>query len=119
MRRVRHLEQEGFSVRVFEIEQLDASRARAGDTVEKPGCHLGIAGGYFIEGHVTANDIKRLLAEKPAARGIALTGSPRGLPGLKLADPPDPYAVLLYRKGGRTEVRARHNGSRPSDPETK
>lgn len=108
---VRHLEEEGFAVRVFEVARLEAARVRAGNVAQKPGCHFAIAGGYFVEGHVTANDIKRLIVERPEARGIAIVGNPRGLPGLKPVTPPDPYEVWVYREDGHAERWARHDGA--------
>lgn len=38
--------------------------------------------GYVIEGHVPAEDIKRLLAEKPDAIGLSAPGMPIGSPGM-------------------------------------
>jgi len=46
------------------------------------GCHTMVIGGYVIEGHVPAPIIKRLLAERPAIRGISLPGMPTGSPGM-------------------------------------
>ncbi len=37
-------------------------------------------GGYVVEGHVPAADIKRLLAEKPDAIGLAVPVCPSALP---------------------------------------
>ena len=66
-----------------------------------------MAGGYFIEGHVPAADIKRLLAQKPKATGIAVPGMPAGSPGMEAAGK-EPYATILVRADGTTGVFARH-----------
>jgi hypothetical protein len=60
-------------------------------------------GGYAVEGHVPASDIKRLLAEKPQARGLAVPGMPMGSPGME-GPRSDPYDVLLVKEGGKAEV---------------
>ena len=63
-------------------------------------CHTGTVGGYVVEGHVPARELKRLLAEKPRALGLAVPEMPRGSPGME-APVRDPYDVLLVQKDGR------------------
>mgnify|MGYP006149438913 CR=1 FL=1 len=65
-------------------------------------------GGYVVEGHVPAKDIRRLLKEKPDAVGIAAPGMPVGSPGMEQSAEFEPYDVLLIRKDGATEVFAKH-----------
>lgn len=72
-------------------------------------CHTGLIGGYTIEGHVPADDIKRLLAERPDAVGLTVPDMPLGSPGMEQPDgTTEPYDVLLVKKDGSTEVFARH-----------
>ncbi len=54
-----------------------------------------------------ADDIRRLLAERPDARGLTVPGMPMGSPGM---DSPNPqhYQVLLIGKDGNTQVFAEH-----------
>lgn len=66
-------------------------------------CHTAVVGGYAIEGHVPAREIRRLLAEKPNARGLAVPGMPAGSPGME-SPRPQPYDVLLVRPDGTTAV---------------
>ena len=49
--------------------------------------HTARVAGYFIEGHVPAEDIKELLKEKPKARGLAVPGLPAGAPGREASNP--------------------------------
>lgn len=70
-------------------------------------CHTGVIDGYVIEGHVPAREVKRLLAERPQALGLAVPDMPRGSPGME-ADVKDPYEVLLVQKNGRTVTYARY-----------
>ena len=71
-------------------------------------CHTAKVDGYFIEGHVPATDIKRLLDEKPDAIGLTVPGMPVGGPGMEQGTRFDKYDVLLVKKDGTTEVFASH-----------
>jgi hypothetical protein len=62
----------------------------------------------LVEGHVPAKDIKRLLKEKPTARGLALPGMPMGSPGMEQANRKDHYDVLLVKQDGNVQTYARH-----------
>ena len=66
-------------------------------------CHTAVVQGYVIEGHVPAREIKRLLAERQRARGLAVPGMPAGAPGME-SDRPEPYDVLLVKHDGTTAV---------------
>jgi len=70
-------------------------------------CHTGISQGYFIEGHIPAADIKRLLKEKPRIRGLAVPGMPGGSPGME-SSPYQAYEVLSVGMDGTIEVFSRH-----------
>ena len=78
-------------------------RRRHGIPDRLAGCHTAVVSGYAIEGHVPAREIKRLLAEKPKARGLAVPGMPAGSPGMP-SDRPQPFDVLLVKADGTTTV---------------
>jgi hypothetical protein len=87
----------GFPVEVVTTPQIDRVKARLGIPQDLASCHTAEIGGYVIEGHVPADAIKRLLAEKPDAKGLAVPGMPVGSPGMEVkgvAD--DPYDVVLF-----------------------
>ena len=67
-------------------------------------CHTGIVDGYALEGHVPAADIRRLLAERPDAVGLAVPGMPYGSPGMGSEDSRDAYDVLLVGRDGSLEI---------------
>ena len=67
-------------------------------------CHTGEIEGYVVEGHVPAADIRRLLAERPDAIGLAVPGMPYGSPGMGPEDEREAYEVFLIRRDGSTEV---------------
>ncbi len=93
---VDHIEAHGFSVDVVEMEDLAGIKNRYGVTDQLQSCHTGFIDGFVVEGHVPARDVKRLLAERPTARGITVPGMPIGSPGMEQGDRQDPYAVLLF-----------------------
>lgn len=103
---IQHLEEAGIQVRTFNIGNT-AIREQFGIARQFGSCHTARIGGYAIEGHVPAADIKRLLEEKPDAIGLAVPGMPIGSPGM---DSPlygnrnDPYDVLLIHVDGSTSV---------------
>lgn len=73
-------------------------------------CHTGLIDGYVVEGHVPARDVIRLLAERPAALGLAVPAMPLGSPGMETPQGhKDPYDTLLVLRSGATQVFARHN----------
>ena len=103
---VKHLEQAGFTVRVYDIGN-EAKRAALGMPPALGSCHTGVVGGYAIEGHVPAKDIQRLLREKPKALGLSVPGMPIGSPGMDGAiykGRKDPFNVLLVAANGNSTV---------------
>ncbi len=70
-------------------------------------CHTAKVGGYAIEGHVPAADVRRLLKEKPKAIGLAAPGMPQGSPGMETATPV-PYDTLLVQADGSARIFASH-----------
>ena len=106
---VEHLRKAGFTVEVDESSAMDEVKERVGVPPAKGSCHTAEVAGYFIEGHVPASDIRRLLAEKPEARGLTAPGMPMGSPGMEVEGQGTPkYTVELVRKDGSTEPFAVH-----------
>ena len=108
---VQHLQQGGFAVKVHETGNT-AMRAKLGMPARLGSCHTALVGGYAIEGHVPAPDIRRLLKDRPEAVGLTVPGMVVGSPGM---DGPeykgrrDPYDVLLVLKSGDSRVYASYN----------
>jgi hypothetical protein len=105
---VDHLKAAGFPVKVVEVDDTTATRKRYGLPDKFGSCHTGIVNGYVVEGHVPAAEVKRLLATKPAAIGLAVPGMPVGSPGMEYGDRKDPYDVFLIDKSGRETVFAHY-----------
>ncbi len=104
---VSHLQQNGFEVETTDLNDLRVIKSMSGIKPEQASCHTAKIGDYVIEGHVPAEDIKRLLSERPQARGLAVPGMPKGSPGMEHPNP-EHYQVLLLGNDGTTEVFAEH-----------
>jgi len=102
-----HLGDNGFDVVTKDIRDLSAVKAAHAVTPRLASCHTALVDGYVVEGHVPVVDIRRLLAERPAVKGLAVPGMPMGSPGMEGARK-DPYDVLTFDDEGRTKVFTRH-----------
>ena len=103
---VAHLQANGFAVQVFDSGNT-AMRRRLQMPERYGSCHTGLIAGYVIEGHVPAREIRRLLAEKPPAVGLAVPGMPVGSPGMDApiyGERKDPHDVLLVLRDGGSRV---------------
>ena len=112
---VAHMQDHGFAVTVHESGNTGV-RARLGLPMRLGSCHTALVDGYLLEGHVPAEDVRRLLATRPKALGLAVPGMPVGSPGMDGAaygGRKDAYEVLLVKPGRQagevtTEVFSRH-----------
>lgn len=103
---VTHLQRAGFTVSA-ENADMSVVRKKFSVPAELGSCHTAVVDGYLIEGHVPAREVRRLLAERPKARGLAVPGMPAGSPGME-GPRSDRYAVLLFDTAGRTSVYQRY-----------
>jgi Cu/Ag efflux protein CusF len=110
---VNYMQAEGFQVQVFDTGNA-AVRKRLGLPDKFGSCHTGLIGGYAIEGHVNAREIRRLLAEKPKAIGLAVPGMPVGSPGMDgpvYGERRDAYDVVLVQPDGTGRVYQHYAGN--------
>ena len=107
---IEHLQKNGFTVRAHDVADAPAYRAKFGIPDELGSCHTGMVDGYALEGHVPAREIKRLLAQRTKAVGLAVPGMPHGSPGMETGRS-DPYDVVLVQANGRHLVYQHYNGS--------
>ncbi|MFW6092728.1 MAG: DUF411 domain-containing protein [Pseudomonadota bacterium] len=106
---VEYMREAGFAVEVREQADLTTVKERVGVPYGLGSCHTAEVAGYFIEGHVPAEDVARLLTENPDARGLSVPGMPLGSPGMEVpSGEVEPYEVLLVGTDGQTSVFARH-----------
>lgn len=102
---VTHLTGAGYAVNAEDVENLGAVKKKHGVPEALQSCHTALVDGYVVEGHVPADVIDKLLAERPAVVGIAVPGMPIGSPGMEVPGrPADKYQILAFDKTGRTTV---------------
>jgi hypothetical protein len=109
---IEHLRQAGFTVDVTENDAINRVKARLGVPDHLASCHTAEMGRYVIEGHVPAASIKRLLSERPDAKGLAVPGMPVGSPGMEVpGTPAAEYDMILFDSTGQQPY-ARFRGTR-------
>lgn len=100
---VEHMKANGFAPEVREVVSTTDARKQNGVPDRLVSCHTAVVNGYTVEGHVPAEDVHRLLKEKPKAKGLAVPAMPHGSPGMETGRR-DPYSVLLFKEDGSTTV---------------
>lgn len=103
-----HMRENGFAVQEVTTSQMSLVKSEAGVPPALGSCHTAQVGGYVIEGHVPASDVRRLLAEKPALMGISAPGMPLGSPGMEGPYPAERYEVIGFDAEGAASVYSRH-----------
>lgn len=102
-----HLRANGFRVDIREVADVTPTRVERGVPGDLGSCHTAVVDGYTIEGHVPADVIQKLLAERPRIAGLAVAGMPAGVPGMP--DPGgkrDPYEITAFERNGSRSVYA-------------
>ena len=101
----KHLRSNGFDVSVKNMEDMEPVRKQAGVPDDLQSCHTAFVDGYAVEGHVPAENIHRILADRPNIKGLAVPGMPASAPGMDGPDP-EPYTVFSFDGDGKSEVYA-------------
>jgi len=101
----KHLQSEGFTVVQKISDDMGRVKAEHGVPAQLASCHTAIVDGYIIEGHVPADDIKRLLKERPAVAGLTAPGMPMKSPGMQAPGlAPKGYDILSFDKQGNSKL---------------
>jgi len=100
---VKHLSASGFVTTVRDSNDMPSIKRTMGVPDALQSCHTAIVGGYIVEGHVPADAIKKLLAEKAMVMGLAVPGMPVGSPGME-GSTKQPYNVIAFERTGKTRV---------------
>jgi hypothetical protein len=100
------LKGDGFNVTTEDRSnsELAVFKSESGIPKNMTSCHTAKIGGYFIEGHVPASDIRRLIEERPDALGLAVPAMPYGSPGMGPEDQREAYDVYIISANGTAEV---------------
>jgi hypothetical protein len=109
---ISYLKDQGFTVKSENNSMLPAMKEAVGVTSELASCHTAVVDGYVLEGHVPAEDVKRLVEERPDIKGLTVPGMPIGSPGMEQGDTKERYDVIAIKKDGSTYVYSTHNDSK-------
>jgi len=105
---VQHLTDAGLNASTIDLDDLTATREKLGAPADLRSCHIAVVEEYVVEGHVPADAIAKLLAERPHAVGIFVPGMPLGSPGMEGQFEYEAYDVILLRRDGTREVFAHY-----------
>ena len=104
-----HLREAGFAVHATKRDDMDAVKRAQGVPSALQSCHTALIGGYIIEGHVPAADVRRLFKERPKVAGLTAPGMPMHSPGMQPKGlPPKGYTVYAFQKDGSRTVFSRY-----------
>jgi hypothetical protein len=105
---VAHMRAAGIAASVVDTDDMDAIKLRLGVPDALQSCHTATLEGYVLEGHVPAQDVQRLLLQRPVARGLSAPGMPPSAPGMDAPGPHQPYAVILFGTATGDRLFAQH-----------
>lgn len=109
---VEHLQSNNFDVEVNVVPETNSIRSLFGVPRAMASCHTAIVGDYWVEGHVPADLIQKLMAEQPGdIKGIATPGMPLGSPGME-SPKSSKYKILSVDDKGQVEVYAIRDGQK-------
>jgi len=102
---IKHMRANGFDVTTRDLQPDELSRVKSEYDIPKSAhsCHTAVVDGYVVEGHVPAQIVTRLLAERPAAIGISAPGMPAASPGMDIPSG-GPYDIVIFDAGGQTRL---------------
>jgi hypothetical protein len=102
---IEHMKSNGFEVKSFDVDDIDAVKRERGVPAPAASCHTGIVNGYIVEGHVPADAVLKMLKDKPDIKGIAVPGMPVGSPGMEVpGGQKQAYAIVSIDKAGKTAI---------------
>lgn len=96
---IAHLKKHEFDVTDIKTGEIEKIKNKYNVPPGLASCHTAIIDGYVIEGHVPADDIKRLLNTRPDVRGLSVPQMPVGTPGMEMGDRKDDFKVISFRDG--------------------
>jgi hypothetical protein len=103
---IEHMQKHGFTVVIHDTPDVTPVKQAHGVGADLVSCHTGLIHGYVIEGHVPADLVRKLIAEKPAIAGLAVPGMPMGSPGMENGGMKDAYDVVAFKADGTRSVYA-------------
>lgn len=105
---IEHAKQSGFKIKDIVTDEMSEIKSKLGLPQNLASCHTVEVAGYVVEGHVPADDVKKLLNDKPKVAGISAPGMPMGSPGMEMGGRKDHYQVVSFDKANNVQVFAEH-----------
>ncbi len=105
---INHLKQNKFNVLDLPTRNMTSVKEAVKLPKKMASCHTAIIDGYIIEGHVPADDIVRLLTDKPDITGLSVPQMPVGTPGMEMGERKDPFIVFQFDKSGKYSIYNRY-----------
>lgn len=101
---VQHMKQNGFAIKDIQSENMAVIKRKYAVPDDLQSCHTAIVDGHVVEGHVPAEDVRKLVQSGSVAYGASVPGMPVGTPGMEMGTKKDPFDVVQFEKGGKQSV---------------
>lgn len=107
---IEHIKANGFAVNDIVKDDMASVKRELGVPENLESCHTAVIGGYRIEGHVPAADIRKLLEAKAPMLGLSVPGMPSGTPGMEMGGRKDPFSVVGFGPGETVQAVHEYKG---------
>jgi hypothetical protein len=102
---IKHLEEHNFAVTDVTVDDVNRFKQQFNVPTQAASCHTAVVDGIVIEGHVPAQDIKRVLADRGDIRLLTVPAMPSGTPGMDYeGSPSQPFRVFSISENDNVEV---------------
>jgi len=108
---ISHLKDHNFKVNDVVVADVNPYKQKLGVPQQGASCHTAEVNGKVIEGHVPAQDIKRLLSEESNIRLLTVPGMPSGSPGMDMPGATKQgFKVFSVSEDNKVDVYQSYNG---------
>ncbi|MGK0399316.1 MAG: hypothetical protein ACJA0I_001618 [Gammaproteobacteria bacterium] len=107
---VSHLKDHNFDVTDITVDDVNKFKQQFNVPTDAASCHTAMVNGVAIEGHVPAQDIKRVLKEKGTIRLLTVPMMPSGTPGMDMPGAPrNEFKVYSISQDDQVDVYNTYN----------
>lgn len=105
----KHLKSNGFKTIDIKTQDFYTYKTKYKVPKNMESCHTGYVDGYFLEGHIPAEDIQKLLQEKPKdIIGLSVPNMPIGSPGMEQGHYKESFNTYAIKKDGSIILWSKH-----------
>lgn len=102
---ISHLKEHNFDVKDVTVKSVNPYKQKYGVPSQAASCHTAVVDGVVIEGHVPAQDIKKLLVNKGDIRLLTVPAMPSGTPGMDTPNAPkDDFNVYAISQDNEVSI---------------